>query len=308
MSTEEHTAKSAVYAATAETSSRSAADRVSDMLELLRPEPLAVAAASRQDGSGNWMAVGYFAGRPSRVSLDLIAAASGSGSFEVSRVEEIDWVSRVQEDLRPVEAGRFWIHGSHETGAVPAGLIPIEIDASLAFGTGHHGTTRGCLRVMCNLQARGMQPLQVCDLGCGTGVLAIAAAKLWNCPVTACDSDPCAVAVASANLTKNNAGRPVHLVNCDGFAAAEFRKRAPFDLAIANILSGPLLRLAPDFAANVRTGGTVVLSGILESETYEVYRAYRHAGFSVSGRLEIEGWVTLELVRSGQEGRPAPEC
>ena len=269
------------------------------MLEFLRPEPLAVVAASKLDSSGHWMAVGYFAAKPNRVSLALIAAASGSGSFEVSKVEEIDWVSKVQDDLRPVEAGKFWIRGSHVKGAVPAGLIPIEIDASQAFGTGHHGTTRGCLKVMCDMQARGMKPAQVCDLGCGTGVLAIAATKLWNCPVTACDNDPCAVAVASANLTKNNAERSVHLVNCDGFAAGEFRKSGPFDLAVANILSGPLLGLAPDFSANVRIGGTVILSGILESETYEVCCAYRHAGFSVSGRLEIEGWVTLELVRSG---------
>ena len=269
------------------------------MLEFLRPEPLAVVAASKLESSGNWIAVGYFAGKPDQVSLDLIAAASGIGSFEVSKVEETDWVSKIKKDLRPIEAGLFWIHGSHEIGAAPVGLIPIEIDASLAFGTGHHGTTRGCLRLMCNMRARGMKPAQVCDVGCGTGVLAIAATKLWNCPVMACDNDPRAVAVASANLAKNNAGRSVHLVNCDGFASGEFRKRGPFDLAVANILSGPLLRLAPDFAANVRIGGTVVLSGMLESETYEVYCAYRHAGFSVFGRLEIEGWVSLELVRSG---------
>ena len=290
---------SRILSAASDASSQHDAEKLIGLVEQLRPEPVAVAVEVNSDRKGKWKAACLFAEMPNQVELDLLAAACGCGQFEVCEVAETDWVSKVQEEQLPIPAGRFWIHSSHQAASAAGVRIPIEIDPSLAFGTGHHETTQGCLEVMSDLNSRGFKPMRACDVGCGTGILAIAAAKLWQCAVTACDNDSCAVEVAVGNLERNRVEQSVQLICCDGFSDDVFRSGGPFDLAVANIMSGPLMRLAPSFANNVKNGGRLVLSGLLENEGGQVAATFENVGFAVSGSRRKNDWLTLELIRSG---------
>lgn len=288
-----------VHSASSVASSRTDAERLAGLLALTSPEPLAVVVEVGPGSGGEWTAACYFAEEPNSIELDLLAVTCGCGRFEVSRVAETDWVLKVQKDHRPVSAGSFWIHGKHVSADVPTGLIPIEIDRSLAFGTGHHETTQGCLEAMSGLNSRGFRPARVCDVGCGTGILAIAAVRLWGCTAFACDCDEGAVEVAIENAARNRVGDSVRLICCDGLSDDRIKRGGPFDLAVANILSGPLVKLAPDLAEGVREGGRLILSGLLLSEGQEVADSFGRAGFAVAARLGRNDWLTLELVRSG---------
>ena len=287
-----------VHSAASVAASRTDAERLAGLLALTEPEPLAVVVETGS-GGGDWTAACYFAGEPNSIELDLLAAACGCGPFAVSEVAETDWVLKVQEDHRPVSAGNFWIHGYHESAEVPAGLMPIEINRSLAFGTGHHETTQGCLEAMSGLGSRGFRPARVCDVGCGTGILAIAAVKLWGCAAIACDCDEGAIEVAAENAERNGVQGSVQLICCDGLSDDRIMRGGPFDLVVANILSGPLIRLAADFSGSVRKGGRLVLSGLLKTEGEEAAVAFGRAGFAVETRFVRGDWLTLELVRCG---------
>ena len=264
------------------------------------PEPLAVVVEVGPGATGEWTAACYFPGEPNTVELDLLAAACGCGSFTVSRVAETDWVLKVQEGHRPVAAGHFWIHGNHVSDDAPAGLIPIGIDRSLAFGTGHHETTQGCLEAMSAMDSHGFRPAKVCDVGCGTGILAIAAVRLWGCTAIACDLDEGAIEVATGNVARNRVGGSVQLVCCDGLSDDRITRGGPFDLVVANILSGPLMKLAADLSDSVRKGGRLILSGLLQTEDQEVADSFGMVGFAVADRIGRNDWLTLELVRCGQ--------
>ena len=207
---------------------------------------------------------------------------------------DIDWVARSLEGLRPVRAGRFVIHGGHDRGAVPAGAIGVEVEAGLAFGTGHHGTTSGCLIVLERL-IRRRRPKASLDLGAGSAVLAIAIAKLARTPVLATDIDPVATRVGAANVRLNGAHALVRNVTATGFAHRELAANGPFDLIVANILARPLMAMAPDMARHLAPGGEVVLSGILAEQRRRVLAAFRDAGLFHRATLWREGWVTLHL-------------
>ena len=288
-----------VHSAVSVAASRTDAERLAGLLALTSPEPLAVVVEVGPGGGGDWIAACYFAGEPNSIELDLLAASCGCWPFAVSRVAETDWVLKVQEDHRPVAAGTFWIHGKHVSAEVPAGLIPIEIDRSLAFGTGHHETTQGCLEAMSGLSSLGFRPTRVCDVGCGTGILAIAAVRLWGCKAIACDCDEGAVDVAIENAARNRVADSVRLICCDGLSDDRIRRGCPFDLVVANILSGPLVKLAPDLSDGVRRGGRLILSGLLKSEGQEVADSFGRAGFAVEARFGRNDWLTLDLVRCG---------
>jgi ribosomal protein L11 methyltransferase len=224
-------------------------------------------------------------------SLELPAPASCAAEA----IPDADWVSETQKALPPVRAARFVVHGSHDRGRV-ASQWAIEIDAGRAFGTAHHGTTRGCLLALHGLTGLP-EPRAVLDLGTGSGVLAIAAAKVFrhNARVAAVDLDPIAVAIARENCRKNGAAG-VRLFVGDGFrpALAYFE---PFDLVMANILANPLLKLAPRLRALTRPGGVLVLSGLLSGQAREVLARYRATGFRLERRRDLEGWATLTLRR-----------
>jgi len=211
-------------------------------------------------------------------------------------VPDIDWVAKSLEGLRPVRAGRFLVHGSHDRGRRRPGDIAIEIEAGLAFGTGHHGTTSGCLE-MIEKVVRRERPRNALDLGTGSAVLAIALAKLAHIPVLATDIDPVATQVAAANARLNEVSRYIETRTAPGFHDPAFARRAPFDLIVANILARPLMRMAPDMTRSLRLGGSLILSGILERQRNAVIAAYAGQQLRHVRTLWRNGWVTLHLKR-----------
>ena len=211
-------------------------------------------------------------------------------------IPDVDWIARSLEGLQPVHAGRFVVHGSHDRGKARAGEIAIEIDAGQAFGTGHHGTTAGCLEIIEKVM-RARQPRKVLDLGTGSGVLAIAARKLAPARVLATDIDPVATRVARENVRLNGIASGITLETATGFHSTAFRRHGPFDLIIANILARPLMRMAPQVAQHLAHGGQVVLSGILANQRWKVIAAYNGAGLRHVRTIWRNGWVTIHLDR-----------
>ena len=277
---------------------RPAAEALGEALEALEPAPTGVGVFEIEDGSGTWEVGGYFDVEPDAVALDLLAAAHGARAFMVSEVPDVDWVAKVRRDLSPVEAGRFFVYGSHDADRVPPGRVALLIEASMAFGTGHHGTTQGCLRALDRLVARGVQARDIADIGCGTAVLAMAAARVWaDAEVIASDIDTVAVEVAEANLAANAMSDRVACVEATGLDHADLAARRPYDLVFANILKGPLVALAPDIGGAVAPEGHAILSGILNEQTDDVLVAYWSAGFDEVERDVIGAWTTLTLRR-----------
>ena len=187
----------------------------------------------------------------------------------------------------------------HDADKIPEGSEPLLIEAAMAFGTGHHGTTLGCLRALDRLATGGFVGENVADIGCGTAVLAMAAARIWPNPVIASDIDEVAVDVARSNVAANGLEGRVNCVEAAGFAQADLKAAAPFDLVFANILKGPLIALAPEMAKSVCPGGYAILSGILNEQADEVIEVYSRFGFNLSNREEIVDWTTLTLTQKG---------
>ncbi|WP_424942285.1 50S ribosomal protein L11 methyltransferase [Aliiroseovarius crassostreae] len=276
-------------------SGQEAAEALGAAMENLMPEPTGVGVFEVEDDSGLWEVGGYFTEEPDAAGLALLAAMHHAKEFTVSELPETDWVAHVKRELAPVEAGQFFVHGTHDADQLPKGKIGLLIDAAMAFGTGHHGTTLGCLRALDRLAGEGFVGESVADIGCGTAVLAMAAAKIWPNPVLASDIDEVAVDVARANVAANGLDGRVTCVEAAGFDAPDLRAAAPFDLVFANILKGPLIGLAPDMAGAIRPGGYAILSGILNPQADEVIRVYRENGFNLVSRDEIVDWTTLIL-------------
>lgn len=285
------------YTALTTLADKDAAEALGEAMEMMTPEPTGVGVFEIEDGSGLWEVGGYFVEAPDNADLALLAAAYDAKPFAVSELPETDWVAKVRRDLAPVVAGRFFVYGSHDADKVPADSIPLLIEAAMAFGTGHHGTTLGCLRALDRLATAGFVGLNVADIGCGTAVLAMAAAKIWPNPVLASDIDMVAVDVAVANVACNALQGRVTCVEAAGFDHPVLSGAAPFDLIFANILKGPLIMLSPDMAKAIVPGGYAILSGILNEQADEVAGVYARNGFNVAHREEIVDWTTLTLVR-----------
>lgn len=207
---------------------------------------------------------------------------------------DIDWITKSLEGLKPVRAGRFLVHGSHDNDKVRPNDIGILIDAGQAFGTGHHGTTAGCLNMIGKVLA-SRRVRNALDLGTGSGVLAIAAHHVAKIPVVATDIDPVAIRVARENMHVNGVANSVRLAVAPGFHHAIFREHGPFDLIIANILARPLMKLAPEMVRHLTMDGTVILSGILASQRWKVIAAYNTAGLRHMRTTWMNGWVTIEM-------------
>ncbi|MEC7762503.1 MAG: 50S ribosomal protein L11 methyltransferase [Pseudomonadota bacterium] len=274
------------------------AEALGEAMERLVPEPTGVGVFELEDGSGLWEIGGYFTEEPDRAGLALLTAMHGARDFVVSELPEVDWVAHVKRELQPVEAGRFFVYGSHDADRLPSDKIGLKIEASMAFGTGHHGTTLGCLLALDRLATQGVVARNVADIGAGTAVLAMAAAKIWPNPVIASDIDEVACDVARANALANGMDHQVHVIEAAGFDHPDLKAASPFDLVFANILKGPLISLAPDMGEAVAPGGYAILSGILNPQADEVIAAYQRVGFTVDRRDEHGDWTTLTLERS----------
>ena len=266
-------------------------------METLEPEPTGVGVMEIEDGSGLWEVGAYFIEQPDTAALALLAAVFAAKDFAISELPETDWVAKVKRELSPVRAGRFYLYGSHDADTLPGDVEPLLIEAAMAFGTGHHGTTLGCLRALDRLVSAGHEPLPVADIGCGTAVLAMAAARVWPGTVWAADIDPVAVEVAEANALANGlAGRLVCL-EAAGLDHPDLAAAAPFGLIFANILKAPLIALAPDIAEALQPGGFAILSGILSGQAGEVIETYAGHGVALHDREDIGEWATLVLRR-----------
>ncbi len=274
------------------------AQALGEALETLDVPPTGVGVFEVEDGSGLWEVGGYFLEMPDDIALRLLAAAHDAKPFVVSEVPDQDWVAHVRRELAPVEAGRFFVYGSHDADKVPADKIPLLIEAAMAFGTGHHGTTLGCLLALEDYISEGNIASNVADIGCGTAVLAMAAASVWDKPVLASDIDPVAVEVAEVNAQANQLAEKIICLEAAGFGHETLAKSAPFDLVFANILKGPLLELAPEMAAHVAPGGTAILSGLLIEQAEGIIEAYIAEGFSLAHRRDIGEWSALRLLRN----------
>jgi len=276
------------------------AEAMGAAMERLIPEPTGVGVFELEDGSGLWEIGGYFEQSPDAAALALLAAMFDAKPFVVSELPETDWVAHVRRELSPVQAGRFFVYGSHDADKVPDGSVPLLIEAAMAFGTGHHGTTLGCLQALETLIERGFVADRVADIGCGTAVLAMAAARVWDGTILASDIDQVAVEVAEANLRANDMEGRVGCVEAAGFDHPDLKRAAPNDLIFANILKGPLIALAPDVVAHLRPGGFAILSGILNDQADEVIEVYTRNGTNLVSRDRIGDWTTLILENKAQ--------
>lgn len=268
------------------------------------PAPLAVTSFEDRT-SGGWIVDAYFDSSVGAAELEpLVAAVSAALGPDIvaTRLVEVpdeDWTAKVQRDLAPVRAGRFVIHGSHDRKAVQPARWAIEIDAGQAFGTAHHETTRGCLEAIDRLARGGRRCRRIADIGCGSGVLAIAAAKAWPAArVRASDNDPVATAVAADNARLSRSGHRIIIVTAAGLAHATLRAGRPYDLILANILAAPLVALAPDMSKSVRPGGHLVLSGLLNEQSRGVLGVYLGHGMRCRHKISRGEWMTLVLERA----------
>jgi len=284
-----------------EARARAIADLIVESFEPAEAASTAFETEAPWPGGGKaWQVEVYFGFEPDQAELRaLVAAAAGDQAaniVEFGVTERRDWVANSLAGLAPVRAGRFLVHGGHDRARVRAGDIGIEIEAGLAFGTGHHGTTRGCLIHFDRLLKR-RRPRNVLDVGCGAGVLAIAAAKVLRRRVWLGDIDPVAVRVANENARLNGVGAYARAIVSRGVENRALREGGPFDVLFANILARPLRQLAPSLAAILARDGEAIVSGLLIADVPGVLAAWRAQRFYLAERIDLEGWSSLHLVR-----------
>lgn len=229
------------------------------------------------------------------VKARLARLSEKARAVEVSYLKQKDWVSEVQKSFPPLTAGQFFIYGSHYKDALPEGVTPILIDAGMAFGSGEHETTSGCLKALTDL-GHTHQFTRLLDMGCGSGILAIAMAKLWKQPVVAVDIDEIAVKVTEENARTNGEAERLLTAASDGYQHPLVGEHAPYDLIVANILARPLVELAPELARHLAPGGWVVLSGLLDRQEKDVVAAHEAQGLKLVKVYPQNGWHTLVLV------------
>jgi ribosomal protein L11 methyltransferase len=289
--------------ATDERSARALTDLLGEVFD---PAETAVAAFETEDGH-SWLLEAYFASEPDQAAIRDLARPIVGETVDAAVFETLaqkDWVKSSLEGLRPVRAGRFLVHGAHDRHERRVNDLAIEIEAALAFGTGHHGTTKGVLLALARQLAR-RRPRHVLDVGTGTGILAFAAAKALKRPVTAGDIDRVAVDVAKANARLNGIGDLVRFYAAPGVRHGLAGRTRHFDLVLANILARPLVRLAPALARVLAADGVLIVSGLLARDVRQVAAAYAAQGLALLRRSELEGWATLEFKRGGVGPRPA---
>lgn len=266
-------------------------------------DELAVAVSGFEAGDGNfWQVMAWFDSMPDHAALSsaIALAASAAGvrepEFVVRPLEQRDWLAENRASFRPIRAGRFFIYPTFFEGRAASGSHAIALDAGTAFGTGSHGTTKGCLLALDRI-ARRRHPRRMLDMGCGSGILAIAMAKAWKRPVLAVDIDDEAVRVTAANARLNGVANLVRVGAGPGFGAPVMQRQSRFDLIVANILARPLIAMAPALARALAPGGEAVLSGLLTHQENAVIAAYRAQALALTDRTRIENWSTLIMQR-----------
>jgi ribosomal protein L11 methyltransferase len=272
------------------------------------------ACAAFEDGAGQWQVAVHFRQPPDEANLrslvEIVAGQAASGSLTIETVAATDWVAQSLAELKPVRVGRFLVHGAHDRAKLRANDIGIEIEAALAFGTGHHGTTRGCLVALADF-ARRWRARRVLDVGTGSGILAIAAARLLRDHVTGSDIDARAIEAARGNARINRTAPVLAFVRATGTAARAIAAGAPYDLIFANILLGALTRLAVPLRRLAAPGARVVLSGLLPGHVNAILAIYRAQGLVLEKRIVLDGWVTLVMHRKTKPpraGKPGRFC
>lgn len=297
-----------MYSATIEFPAHLSESEVYDLASAL--EDLSEGHISRRidhDDTKPWFIEWYFTDKPelfeitSRLAIKakLRQKEIDTSALAVAPVPDKNWLEEVYEGLKPFSVGPFFIYGSHYDGDVPKGQIGLKIDAATAFGSGDHGTTKGCLQAMLDMKGRGNCPWNVLDMGTGSGILAIAAWKLWQTPITAIDIDDESVRVAKKYRDLNGVNSSASGMTCeagDGFQTPLCQQKQPYDLIIANILAGPLIEMAADLKAVSDKPSTVILSGMLRTQASDVLNAYEAQGFTCEKQIDIDKWSTLVLL------------
>lgn len=275
-------------------------------LALMDPPPVLMTSEADPAHPDTWRLDAYFEAEPDSPSIAIIRALVPSAAAAEARIERLaaaDWVTLSQAGLEPIEVGRFFVHTAAHAGKAPAGAVAFAIEAGQAFGTGQHETTSGCLLMLDRMKRKGMRFARIADIGTGTGLLAFAARTLWpGAAAIASDIDPIAIAVSAENAEVNGVplgrGRgEIELVAAAGMDHKRLRRRAPYDLVIANILAGPLIELAPAIAGAIAPGGSLILAGLLDHQAERVAAAYRRQHMRLAARIDRGEWPTLRLVK-----------
>lgn len=273
--------------------------------EAMSPGAMAVS-SYEVDGGPAWAVEALCRSRRAAHTLrrDLVRRGlATAGAAEAAPVPPRDWVRESRRHLPALRIGRFFVHGTHVRQRPPPGTFSLTLDAGLAFGTGRHATTALCLQALDRL-ARRRRVARPLDLGCGSGILALAMARLWRVPVLAADNDPQAVAVARENALRNGLDGLVRVVLSRGYGGAALRRAAPFDLIAANILAGPLRRLAPALARRLAPDGVAILSGLMSEQEDEVLEAHRRQGLDLVERRRRDDWSMLMLAPKWKRRTP----
>jgi ribosomal protein L11 methyltransferase len=280
-----------------------------EWLSLLAPMPSIVAEEVEAFNDAKWQVKAYFSEKPAAdIIANIQSRLPSSTTFALEKLPDEDWVVMSQQGLKPVKAGRFYVHAGYNQEEIPARTVAFHIPASQAFGTGGHETTSGCLFMLDRMKRSGKRFHHIIDIGTGTGLLAFAAHNLWpQAYITASDIDPVSIDVTSANAGMNNCSLGLSIGQI-GLCAASgtdhdlIRKRAPYDLVLANILAGPLIELAPAFASIIEDGGSLIVAGLLNTQIGQVLRAYRLQGFMLLYRHDMGDWPCLWLLKRKKYG------
>ena len=284
------------YSAITKVKDRGRAEGLGVALEKLNPPPMGVGVFELEDSSGEWEVGAYFYDKPDEISILILQNAFEAAGFAISEIPETDWVAKVKRELSPVEAGRFFVFGKYDSKKLPKDRVGLLIEASMAFGTGHHGTTKGCLLALDSLISKDKKMDNVIDIGCGTAVLAMAVGKVSSSKIIASDVDQVAIEVALANLKANKLQNRIDCLEAMGFEDELIKSNAPFDLIFANILKPPLIDLAPSIRSYLKSGGHAIVSGILDVQASEIIEVYHQNNLEVLDRIDIGEWVTLTFI------------
>jgi ribosomal protein L11 methyltransferase len=281
---------------------RSAKADVPFLEACLEPVCVGVSAFIEDEARGDWKVEGIAVDEPDRQQLRAALNAAfpegGAPKPMIDLIPPKDWIKENLFEFPPLTVGRFFVHGSHVPDTAPFGMIPILLDAGTAFGSGEHGSTAGCLTQLCQA-AKKHRPARVLDMGCGSGILGIAAAKLFNVPVIATDIDDEAARVTAFNAERNGVGHLVTATAGVGYASPVVRGAAPYDLIFENILARPIRRLSKDLARHLAPGGIAIMSGLLVRDAPLVITAHRRQGLKLVRHMTINGWRTLVMKKPG---------
>jgi len=269
----------------------------------IEPPPTLMTSEPDLSRPDEWQLDVYLAQKPDSALIERIRAlvpSMGDAAPRVEKIEDEDWVTLSQGFLAPIRAGRFYVHTAAHADQIPPDAVPFRIEASRAFGTGHHETTAGCLIALDRLATEGKSFREIADIGTGTGLLAFGARTLWpDASILASDIDPISIDVTAENMAINAIPEDaITLVAADGMDHPAIQAAAPFDLIIANILAGPLIALAPDLTATLGQNGTIVLAGLLATQAEDVLAAYSAKGMRLTARIDSGDWSILTLVQA----------